>query len=179
MTGWSHDGLRAPPSESEDFRGFSTLKKSLSAVSSRRSRSKSPIEAGEMQLGLERDSLQDDQKSAKPLKDPQLFVDIPKMPQAAEAALNALQYLPTPLLVLSSLKTVILANEAMGRLLGLDTLDSEDESEDHEQGPDRTLDLLGGQSLSQIGIDVIEDGQSMWVSWEVGLEKTRKWSTLC
>lgn len=46
-------------------------------------------------------------------------IDIPRMPVAAEIALAALQYLPTPLLVLSSLKTIVPANEAMDRLLGL------------------------------------------------------------
>ena len=71
--------------------------------------------------------------------------------QLPEIALAALQYLPMPLLVLSSLKTVILANEAMGRLLGLhrNTAVAEVES---------VIDVLEGQTLSQIGIDMFQDG---------------------
>ena len=41
-------------------------------------------------------------------------------PTSTMASLTALQYLPVPLVVLSSLKTVVVANEAMGRLLGID-----------------------------------------------------------
>lgn len=92
------------------------------------------------------------------------------MPSIAEAAFAALQYLPTPLLVLSSLKTVILANEAVGRLLGLDTLEESDVpgaggDGDHEDI--QVADLLRGQTLSQLGIDMLQDGQQIWVSWEV------------
>lgn len=99
---------------------------------------------------------------------PSLFVDIPTQPTMALTALTALQYLPTPLLVLSSLKTVILANEAMGRLLDLDAdteLDSEDgESDGHKN---YVAAVLYGKSLSQIGIDLLQDDRPVWVSWEV------------
>lgn len=102
------------------------------------------------------------------LSSPPLFVNIPQMPNAAEAAFAALQYLPTPLLVLSSLKTVILANEAVGRLLGLDNLDeSQVSAADEVQEEVSVVDMLRGQSLSQIGIDMVQDGQQIWVSWEV------------
>lgn len=102
------------------------------------------------------------------LSSPPLFVNIPKMPSATDAAFAALQYLPTPLLVLSSLKTVILANEAVGRLLGLDNLDEfQVNAADEDQNELSVLDMLRGQSLSQIGIDMIQDGQQIWVSWEV------------
>lgn len=165
MTAWSHDGLRAPPPEAEDRRGFATLQMSLSAVSAGSHQSKSPQglnQAPKQERGVR------GQDGVKPVKDPQLFVDIPKIPHAAEAALSALQYLPTPILVLSSFKTIILANEAMGRLLGLDSLGEDNVQEDESRTPSRAReDLLRGQSLSQIGIDVIEDGQSIWVSWEV------------
>ena len=171
MTPWSRDGLRASPPETDDFHGFSTLKKSLSAMSTGKSRSRSPKGFKPTFLNHKRDVDADPKDIPKPVKDPQLFVDIPKIPRAAEAALSALQYLPTPLLVLSSLKTVILANDAMGRLLGLDGQGTDEENADEKgrEGP-RSLDLLRGQSLSQIGIDVIEDGQSIWVSWEVSVD---------
>jgi len=88
------------------------------------------------------------------------------MPAAAEVALSALHYLPTPLLVLSSLKTIVLANEAMGRLLGMrehaQNLHSEEET---------ITDLLRGQTLSQVGVDMISDGVPVWVSWEKFLDK--------
>jgi PAS domain-containing protein len=68
-----------------------------------------------------------------------------------EIAFAALQNLPMPLIVLSSLKTIVLANEAMGRLLGLrrDSASSQQES---------VIDVLQGQTLSQIGIDMLQDG---------------------
>ena len=92
-------------------------------------------------------------------------IDIPQMPVASEIALAALQYLPTPLLVLSSLKTIVLANEAMGRLLGL--WDAQTESESSNE---TTTELLKGQTLSQIGVDMVSDGVPVWVSWEKFLD---------
>ena len=92
-------------------------------------------------------------------------IDIPQTPAAAEVALAALQYLPTPLLVLSSLKTIVLANEAMGRLLGLG-----DATDDDNTSNESTTDVLKGQTLSQIGVDMVSDGVPVWVSWEKFLD---------
>ena len=86
------------------------------------------------------------------------------MPPTAEVALAALQYLPTPLLVLSSLKTIVLANEAMGRLLGIANVEEQDG--DNEAATD----VLRGQTLSQIGVDMISEGAPVWVSWEKFLD---------
>ena len=64
---------------------------------------------------------------------------------------------------------MILANEAMGRLLGLDAdgnLDDEDGDGDGEEVS--AMAILYGHSLSQIGIDLLQDGHPVWVSWEVG-----------
>lgn len=142
---------------------YSTLKKSLSG--SLNDRSKSPSKVIQ--------SLSDDQEDVVALS-PQsiigspLHVNIPKIPSAAHAALAVLKTLPTPILVLSSLKTVILANEAIGRLLGLDALDDSQlpfTDGDYEEAV--ALDMLNGQSLSQLGIDMMQDGQQIWVSWEV------------
>jgi hypothetical protein len=76
------------------------------------------------------------------------------------ASLTALQYLPVPLLVLSSLKTVVLANEAMGRLLGIDfestTLHDSSISE-----------VLLEKSIGDLGIDILQNGSPILVSWEV------------
>lgn len=118
------------------------------------------------------------QYSNKSNRDHGLFVNIPKAPAATDAALAALQYLPTPLLVLSSSKIVILANEAMGRLLGLQPSDEEAaESSENDEDSYRipTSDMLRGQSLSQIGIDLVEHGQPIWVSWEVSLTGTARY----
>ncbi|RMZ79452.1 hypothetical protein DV738_g3402, partial [Chaetothyriales sp. CBS 135597] len=95
------------------------------------------------------------------VSNPSLHIDIPPLPAAAEVALAVIQYLPTPVLVLSSLKTVVLANEAMGRLLGLRNIAAETDGV-----YESVTDLLKGQTLSQIGIDMISDGARVWVSWE-------------
>ncbi|KAI1614406.1 hpt sensor hybrid histidine kinase [Exophiala viscosa] len=89
-------------------------------------------------------------------------VDIGPLPDsgATDIALATLSTLPTPLLVLSSKKTVILANSAVGRLLGID-----------QNGVNTTVtDILKGQTLSQIGIDMFSDGAPIWVSWEKFLD---------
>src|SRR5579862_8278995 len=96
-----------------------------------------------------------------------LFVDIGGVSSLAEVALSALQYLPTPVLVLSSLKTVILGNEAVGRLLGLDVAGALESVEIGDGGqPLSVTDVLRGQTLSQIGVDMLQDGRPVWVSWE-------------
>ncbi|KAL8970723.1 MAG: hypothetical protein Q9197_003664 [Variospora fuerteventurae] len=132
---------------------YPTLKKSLSA-SFRHAAHPPPKSADSKRKREESHSSSDSTITSPPLS-----VNIPKFPGAAEAALAALQYLPTPLLVLSSWKTVLLANDAMGRLLGLDAT--------HRGQPLLPLgDLLRGQSLSQIGVDMQQDGQRIWVNWE-------------
>ena len=90
------------------------------------------------------------------------------MPCAAPGplAFSILQFLPFPLLVLDSLKTVVLANEAMGRLLGV--------LPDSPTGPDEmvsVMDQLRGQSLSQVGIDMLQDNRPVWVEWERFLDQ--------
>lgn len=77
-----------------------------------------------------------------------------------QLAFSALQYLPVPTIVLNSLKTVVLANESMGRLLGIV---AEDGSEEDPLG---TVDRLRGQTLSQVGIDMMQDGHPVWLTWE-------------
>lgn len=102
---------------------------------------------------------------------PHLSIGIPNPSTAVEVALAALHYLPTPLLVLSSLKTVVLANEAMGRLMGLDTLKTSNESRENGDAEDERplLDRLVGRCLSEIGVHIIQNGQRVWVGWEVSI----------
>ena len=98
---------------------------------------------------------------------PPSHVDIPSAPLPFDLALLALQYLPSPILVLSSHKTVILANDAFGLLIGLNRYEIEEGDSESEEKELAIADLLEGQSLSQIGIDMIQDGQPIWVDWEV------------
>lgn len=81
-----------------------------------------------------------------------------------QLAFSAMQYLPVPVLVLNGLKTVTLANEAMGRMLGLvsDTTCQDDAT--------IAVDKLRGQTLSQVGVDMLQDGRPVWISWEAFLD---------
>ncbi|KAK3951777.1 putative histidine kinase [Pseudoneurospora amorphoporcata] len=83
-----------------------------------------------------------------------------------QLAFSAMQFLPVPILVLDSFKTVVLANESMGRLLGM-SLDGTGEGDDLSS----TMDQLRGQSLSQVGIDLIQDGMPVWIAWERFLDQ--------
>lgn len=81
----------------------------------------------------------------------------------AQLAFSALQHLPVPILVMNSLKTVVLANEAMGRMMGLvrDTTCRDLVA--------TALQQLRGQTLSQIGIDMLRDGSPIRINWETFL----------
>lgn len=81
-----------------------------------------------------------------------------------QVAFSAMQYLPVPVIILNSLKTVVLANEAMGRMLGVISDDTSDEE------VSVVMDKLRGQTLSQVGIDMIQDGRPVWVTWEAFLD---------
>ncbi|KAF2736663.1 hypothetical protein EJ04DRAFT_432537 [Polyplosphaeria fusca] len=91
-------------------------------------------------------------------------IDLPSTPSTTLASLTALQYLPIPLLVLSSLKTVLIANEAMGRLLGLDFEGLVGEGESVTQ-------RLQGSNVGDLGIDILQsNGSPIMITWEVFLE---------
>ncbi|KAI1258406.1 hypothetical protein F5Y18DRAFT_444842 [Xylariaceae sp. FL1019] len=79
----------------------------------------------------------------------------------AQVAFSAMQFLPIPLLILNDLKTVVLANEAMGTLLGFD------------EELSTTSTRLKGQTLAQIGIDLLQEGRPIWISWESFLENLK------
>jgi hypothetical protein len=81
-------------------------------------------------------------------------------PTTTMASLTALQYLPVPILVLSSLKTIVLANEAMGRLLGIDF----ESTAFHGQSISEALE---DKSVGDLGIDILQNGSPILVSWEV------------
>ena len=119
----------------EDREGYTSLKRSLSGIPY------SHIDSVEHLTMKEPKS---------PKHNRRLRVDIPH-PKATEVGFAALRNLPIPLLVLSSLKVILLANDAMGRLLGLHA----DAASGHQV---TVTDLLRGQTLSQIGIDMLQDG---------------------
>jgi PAS domain S-box-containing protein len=106
-------------------------------------------------------SSRDDRHHVKAASAHNMHVEAPTLPKGAEIALAALSTLPTPILVLSSSKTVLLANNALGRLLSIDQDEEDDTS---------VTDLLRGQTLSQLGIDTISDGVAIWVSWDKFLD---------
>lgn len=85
-----------------------------------------------------------------------------------QLAFTAMHFLPMPVLVLNSMKTVVLANEAMGRMLGIVSEPESDGSDD--DGAISVLDLLRGQTMSQVGIDMLQQGRLVWLSWETFLD---------
>jgi PAS domain-containing protein len=94
-------------------------------------------------------------------------VELQTTPTTTSTALAALQYLPMPVLVLNSVKTVVLANEAMGRLLGIDSSEL-----GNDKGPVATItDVLQGQPMSQLGIEILAHGSPILISWEVSQAK--------
>ncbi|KLU88022.1 hypothetical protein MAPG_07009 [Magnaporthiopsis poae ATCC 64411] len=85
-----------------------------------------------------------------------------------QLAFTAMHFLPMPVLVLNSMKTVVLANEAMGRMLGIVSEPESDGSDD--EGAISVLDMLRGQTMSQVGIDMLQQGRLVWLSWETFLD---------
>lgn len=83
-------------------------------------------------------------------------------PSTATASLTALQYLPVPVLVLSSEKTVVLANEAMGRLLDI-------EFESTALHDFSISEVLQDKTMGDLGIDILQNGSPVLVTWEVCL----------
>ncbi|KAL9128042.1 MAG: hypothetical protein Q9217_003206 [Psora testacea] len=177
------NGFRRPSAGRGETPSFPTLKKALSTTSDTvdafTSRPRSPQKLRELSLdpgypGQYKQATTSQQANSHETNAAPTRIGIPKIPHAAEAALTALKYLPTPLLVLSSLKTVLLANEAMGRLLGLENVDKTGTTSDYEESAtdeeEPNTDVLKGQSLSQLGIDLVQDGQQIWVSWEKFLD---------
>ena len=83
-------------------------------------------------FGIERDGEREDLAAAKRLRRASMSIKMPPARATAETAFLALEYLPMPVLVLSDSKQIILANEAMGRLLGIDAIEEEEgDSEDY------------------------------------------------
>lgn len=78
--------------------------------------------------------------------------------------MSAIRYLPYPLMILDNQKTLVLANEAMGRLLDI---------EDHEGVTGEKTSMVGnlwGKTMSQLGIDVLQNGKPTWIIWDSFLD---------
>ena len=76
------------------------------------------------------------------------------------ASFTALQYLPVPVIVLSAQKTVVLANEAMGRLFGIDF-----ESVHHLS----ISEVLQDKTMGDLAVDILQNGCPIMIKWEVRL----------
>ncbi|KAH0609175.1 uncharacterized protein H6S33_001403 [Morchella sextelata] len=104
--------------------------------------------------------------------------DIPPPTSGASLAFTALQFLPTPLLVLGRNKTVVLANEAMGRLLGMEPPNQNVNrlagAAVKEPSSPSITELLQGKDLSELGVNILQRDSPLWVSWELFLEALAK-----
>lgn len=109
-----------------------------------------------------------------------LSIRLPPAPGVTEMAFTALQYLPMPVLVLSNNKTIVLANEAMGRLLGVDLHQSA--TEDSEAGMLHRLesrdilsatDILYGVPMGSLGMDLLQNASPVWISWDDFLQSIK------
>ena len=102
---------------------------------------------------------------------------LPPTPSVTETAFTALQYLPMPVLVLSSEKNIIIANEALGRLLGVDLQQSVAKQEDYVQENQNVMsatDVLHGVSMGALGMDLLQNATPVWISWDDFLESVRQ-----
>ncbi|KAH0257891.1 hypothetical protein KCU91_g16108, partial [Aureobasidium melanogenum] len=98
-----------------------------------------------------------------------MSIRIPSGPSMTDTAFTALQYLPMPVLVLSSEKTVVLANEALGRLLGIDLQQTTplDSAGMNEQEDVRSAsDVLAGVPMDCLGMDLLQNANPVWMRWE-------------
>lgn len=122
-----------------------------------------------------------DEEASSPAKSwrrASMSIRIPPPAQTADLAFTAMQYLPMPVLVLSSAKTIVLANESMGKLLGIDpTITNEDSKADPnalntvETNEIRSAtDILYGLTLTELGIDLIQGVNPVFMAWEEFLE---------
>lgn len=106
-------------------------------------------------------------------KRPSLTIKLPARPGIVDIGFTALQYLPMPVLVLSHEKKVVLANEAAGKLLGIEipdaAEDSDAEGDDLARAPDgeaiSVTDILYGTTLAELGIDLLQNGSALFVTW--------------
>lgn len=105
---------------------------------------------------------------------PAIDTPAPTKPHLGPMSLSvrALQYLPIPLLVLSDRKTVILANEAMGRFLRVPPpmLNNTSRNGGSAYPQTGTTEVLLGMSLNDLAVDVFEEDATLClVAWDLVL----------
>lgn len=105
-----------------------------------------------------------------------LSIRLPRAAGLTEMAFTAMQYLPMPIIVLSSRKTIVLANEAMGRLLGVNVNRYATEGP-HErrasQDARSTTDILYDTPMGALGMDLLHHASPVWISWDDFLDGIR------
>jgi hypothetical protein len=94
------------------------------------------------------------------------MLNIQEPPSPAEIAMAAMQYLPYPIMILNGSKTPVMANDAMGRLLGTEDTDDNPKGANYIGISSR----FRGHNLSQLGIDMLQEGRPVWVNWESFLD---------
>ncbi len=161
MTNWPLRGVDTPISRIDDDRGEYSATgisspKSFNHLSRNETRYEEASHEHAQETGM--------QSSQSNMSVPSLYTGPPNTSDAAAIALAALIHVPTPLLVLSDLKTVVLASHAMEELLGRDSANENDISPVHayDEGA-----MLQGKSLSKLGIELVQEEEQNRVSWEV------------
>ncbi|KAF2187784.1 hypothetical protein K469DRAFT_685659 [Zopfia rhizophila CBS 207.26] len=95
-----------------------------------------------------------------------LSIHLPSTLKTTMAVPTALQYLLIPLLVLSSLRTVVVANKAIGRLVGIDfTIVAEDSEKVLS-----VTEALQGQTMAELNIDILQNGSLILMPWKSFLD---------
>jgi hypothetical protein len=89
---------------------------------------------------------------------------IPGSPSLGSLAMATIQYMPHPMMVLDNQKTLVMANEAMGRLLDIDDHSATNREETS------IVEKLWGKTLGQIGIDVLRNERPVLVIWDAFLD---------
>ena len=158
------DSLPASASLGE-FEKFPTLKQSLSA-SLASNFHHSPSKPDDLEHSPNHAILQTSsiRESPSPLQGSTIEAD-----DVVDVALAAVRHLPTPILVLSSSKTVVLASEPMKQLLSSYNT-PEEGSEDPTSREMSVTEQLRGKTLTEIGVGVIEDGHPIIVNWDKYLD---------
>jgi len=99
-------------------------------------------------------------------RSPALYLDLPGRSGHTETAFTAMQYLPMPIVVLGPLKTVVLANDAMGRLLDIDLAHGIALPTRGAEAYAAISESIHGQTLPQIGVDAIANGDPVFINWD-------------
>ena len=95
----------------------------------------------------------------------------PPSPETSSLAFASLQLLPVPVMVLSSKKLVVFANEAMSALLDIKPEGTLPEGLEG-WSPRSFMAVLQGRSLLEVGLEILDEGGSEWENrgWDAMLD---------